>query len=165
MAQNRPECNLRVLRAGISPPSPTRPTPSVWLSRRVTQLRARKACTQREPRAPLPPYTSTRRASPEAAILLPIGSRGTEWQAGTHCRARRYPTRNSSGWPAPTCAPPLKLRPGVETEASRPIRMLPLERVIATCPALRLRYIKPRLQGTCSPAPRPSAPPPSPVSQ
>ena len=40
-------------------------------ARRITQLRARKACTHREPSAPRPPYTSTRRASPAAAAIPP----------------------------------------------------------------------------------------------
>lgn len=65
---------------------------------RITQLRARNACTHREPSAPLPPYTSTRRASPAAAAipLLPPGSPKAQ---------RPEPERSAGCRPAPPTGP------------------------------------------------------------
>lgn len=116
-------------------------------SRSVTQLRARKACTQREPRAPLPPYTSTRRASPEAAILLLTDSRGTERRAQTHFEARSFPGRKELRKVAQNTRPCLCPAPKAPPRGGdgdiaeprlllRPIGLRNPERVISTVPRL-----------------------------
>lgn len=164
-------------------PTPESPLPSVCrlqrLFRSLTQLRARKACTQREPRAPLPPYTSTRRASPEAAILLLTGATLnaksksspllSATQRGTH---EGCPTHRSLPVPRPQALP----RGGDGDTAEprpplRPIRAWHPEHVTRLCPAYppgpRPRYIKSRLPAAArfSTVPRPPVPPPPTVSQ
>lgn len=88
-----------------SPPSSAAREGSSAPARRITQLRARKACTHREPSAPRPPYTSTRRASPAAAAIPPLRSAAASAAA---------PSADA----APRPAPPRP--PGQEGPAPRP---------------------------------------------
>ena len=109
--------------AGPSGPQSPRCPPA---ARRITQLRARNACTHREPSAPLPPYTSTRRVSPATAAipLLRLGFRCSEIPEHERGAPPRPPTppRGTARRPRPEPSPlpPPSARPPSASTAAPP---------------------------------------------